>query len=94
MGQARARRRAGGPGGCRSAGPRPAPPRLSAKRLAIPTLRGIADPRSRDHATAREAGIERLADAVESHLDLDHIERLLGLEHRCAASLQLEKEKS
>ncbi|MGH8567557.1 MAG: cobyric acid synthase, partial [Gammaproteobacteria bacterium] len=39
----------------------------------------LTDPQSPDYAALRETGIERLADAVESHLDLSRIERLLGL---------------
>ncbi len=40
---------------------------------------GLTDPQSPDYGALREAGIERLADAVESHLDMARIERLLGL---------------
>ncbi|MGH8613766.1 MAG: cobyric acid synthase [Gammaproteobacteria bacterium] len=40
---------------------------------------GLTDPQSPGYAALREAGIERLADAVKSHLDIARIERLLGL---------------
>jgi len=38
---------------------------------------GLDRPRTRDYAALREAAIERLADAVEAHLDTDALERLL-----------------
>lgn len=40
---------------------------------------GLAAPRSPDHIAQREAGIERLADAVEQHLDTRMLEQLFGL---------------
>jgi adenosylcobyric acid synthase len=40
---------------------------------------GLADPQTPDYAALREAGIEQLADAVESYLDMSCIERLLRL---------------
>ena len=40
---------------------------------------GLADPQTPDYAALREAGIEQLADAVESYLDMSRIERLLRL---------------
>lgn len=40
---------------------------------------GLADPQTPDYAALREAGIEQLADAVESYLDMSRIERLLHL---------------
>ena len=39
---------------------------------------GIAEPRSPDHAAVREAGFDGLADAIETHLDLDRTFGLLG----------------
>ena len=41
---------------------------------------GLASPQRLDLAARREEAIDRLADAVEQHLDLDAIGRLLGLE--------------
>jgi adenosylcobyric acid synthase len=40
---------------------------------------GLRAPRSPDYSARREAGIERLADAVEMHLDMRALARLLGL---------------
>ncbi|MDA8093467.1 MAG: cobyric acid synthase CobQ, partial [Betaproteobacteria bacterium] len=40
---------------------------------------GVKAPQSRDHAVVREAALERLADAVEAHLDTSALARLLGL---------------
>ena len=40
---------------------------------------GLEAPQSRDHAAVREAALERLADAVEAHLDTSALARLLGL---------------
>ncbi len=40
---------------------------------------GLAAPRAPDYRQLREAGIERLADAVEAHLDTAFLLRLLGL---------------
>ena len=40
---------------------------------------GLDRPQSRDYAELREADIERLADAVETHLDTATLGRLLGL---------------
>ena len=37
-----------------------------------------------DLVALREAGIERLADAVEQHLDTARLAALLGLEDACA----------
>jgi adenosylcobyric acid synthase len=47
---------------------------------------GLARPDTPDYAAARQAGIERLADAVEAHLDLRALLRLLGLAHRHAGA--------
>jgi adenosylcobyric acid synthase len=38
---------------------------------------GLAAPAEQDYAALREAGIDRIADAVEHHLDLASVERLL-----------------
>ena len=40
---------------------------------------GLEAPQSPDHIARREAGIERLADAVEQHLDMRMLEQLFGL---------------
>ena len=40
---------------------------------------GLEAPQSPDHIARREAGIERLADAVEQHLDTRMLEQLFGL---------------
>jgi adenosylcobyric acid synthase len=40
---------------------------------------GLRQPQAIDHAGVREQAIERLADAVETHLDLPRILGLLGL---------------
>jgi adenosylcobyric acid synthase len=40
---------------------------------------GLAKPHTPDYHSLREAGIERLADSVDRHLDLAPIHRLLGL---------------
>ncbi len=40
---------------------------------------GLARPRSEDYGALREAAIERLADAVEDHLDTIALRCLLGL---------------
>ena len=40
---------------------------------------GLPDPDTPDYATLREAGIERLADAIETHLDMKRVHALLGL---------------
>ncbi|HTX24472.1 MAG TPA: cobyric acid synthase [Steroidobacteraceae bacterium] len=39
---------------------------------------GLAEPQTADHARVREQAIERLADAVERHLDMERIARLLA----------------
>lgn len=49
---------------------------------------GLAAPQSPDHIAQREAGIERLADAVEQHLDMRMLERLFGLTPSQAARRQ------
>ncbi len=38
---------------------------------------GLAEPRTRDYRALREAGIDRVADAVEHHLDMDTILQLI-----------------
>jgi adenosylcobyric acid synthase len=43
---------------------------------------GLAEPETPDYAAIREAEIDRLADAVEAHLDMTAIDRLLGLTRR------------
>jgi adenosylcobyric acid synthase len=43
---------------------------------------GLTAPQTPDYAALREAGIERLADAVETHLDLDRLAGLLRLPAR------------
>ena len=55
---------------------------------------GLAEPRSSDHAAIREAGIDDLADAVETHLDLDRIFEILNLAQKPPAHAhpKLEKE--
>ncbi|MDE3117015.1 MAG: cobyric acid synthase [Pseudomonadota bacterium] len=40
---------------------------------------GLETPLTRDHAAVREASLERLADAVEAHLETSALIRLLGL---------------
>ena len=40
---------------------------------------GLRAPQSPDYSARREAGIERLADAIEAHLDMPRIMELLGL---------------
>ncbi len=55
---------------------------------------GLPDPRSQDHESVREAGIEGLADAVEAHLDMDRIETLLGLTPQNSTDLEMESEQS
>lgn len=49
---------------------------------------GLEAPQSPDHIAQREAGIERLADAVEQHLDTRMLERLFGLTPSQAARRQ------
>ena len=43
---------------------------------------GLAEPESPDYATIREAELDRLADAVAAHLDMNAIDRMLGLTRR------------
>ena len=40
---------------------------------------GLADAPAFDYHAAREAGIDRMADAVEAHLDMNAVLRLLHL---------------
>ena len=54
----------------------------------------LPEPQSQDHADVREAGIERLADAVETHLNWDRINHLLGIEPQAPANLELKRERS
>lgn len=42
---------------------------------------GLAEPGTPNYLALREAGIERLADAVEAHLDMGALAHLLGLAH-------------
>jgi adenosylcobyric acid synthase len=46
---------------------------------------GLEAPESIDVRALREASLERLADAVQAHLDVPRLEALLGLEASCAA---------
>ncbi|MGH8593411.1 MAG: cobyric acid synthase [Gammaproteobacteria bacterium] len=41
---------------------------------------GVSEVETRDYERLREAALDRLADAVEAHLDLPAIERLIGIE--------------
>ncbi|MBI3574869.1 MAG: cobyric acid synthase, partial [Gammaproteobacteria bacterium] len=50
---------------------------------------GLEAPQSPDHIARREAGIERLADAVEQHLDVRALEQLFGLTPSQAARRQV-----
>jgi adenosylcobyric acid synthase len=54
----------------------------SAATDAILRWAGLAEPETLDYAAIREAEIDRLADAVEAHLDMIAIDRLLGLTRR------------
>ena len=49
---------------------------------------GLEAPQSPDHIARREAGIDRLADAVEQHLDTRMLEQLFGLTPSQAARRQ------
>ncbi len=53
---------------------------------ALLTWTGLTKPDTQDYLALREAGIERLADAVETHLDMSALSRLLGLPHEHAES--------
>jgi len=46
---------------------------------------GLRDPQPLDYAKLREQSIDRLADAVESHLDLSKLDGLLNLPHEASA---------
>ncbi|WP_163141535.1 cobyric acid synthase [Arhodomonas sp. KWT] len=48
-------------------------------RTALLRWAGLADPRATDYEAEREAGIDRLADAVAGHLDLTALARAIGL---------------
>ncbi|MDI9239966.1 cobyric acid synthase [Lysobacter sp. LF1] len=56
-----------------------------AAQAALLAWAGLRDATPIDVRALREASIERLADAVQSHLDTDALHRLLGLEAGCAA---------
>ena len=55
---------------------------------------GMTEPQSSAHAAIREAGLNGLADAVETHLDMDRIFEILklGTEGYAPAHRPLEKE--
>jgi len=54
----------------------------SAATDAILRWAGLAEPKTQDYAAIRDAEIDRLADAVAAHLDMNVIDRMLGLTRR------------